>query len=96
MHLVGRKWVFRLQYNLDGTVQIYKVRLVARGFQQTPGIDYFETFNPAVKDAKISLILSLVVQFDWDVKQIDINNVFSNGDLEEQAYMLQLDGFITD
>lgn len=67
---------------------------MAKGFQQTPRVDYFETFNQVVKAATIKIILCLAVHFNWDIQQIDINNVFLNGDLEEQVYMYQPEGFM--
>ncbi|XP_031269063.1 uncharacterized protein LOC116127555 [Pistacia vera] len=63
MNIVGNKWVFRTKYNADadGTLQKYKARLVAKGFQQTPGLDYFETFSPVIKPSTIRIVLTLVV-----------------------------------
>lgn len=57
INIVGCKWVFRIKHNSDGTIQRYKARLVAQGFNQTPGIDYHETFSPVIKPPTIRLIL---------------------------------------
>lgn len=81
MYLVGYEQVFTVKYNPDGTIQRYKSRLVAKGFQRITKVDYFETFSSVVKAATITL--SLTVHFGQDVQQIDINNVFLNRDLEE-------------
>ncbi|KAH9699463.1 retrovirus-related pol polyprotein from transposon RE1 [Citrus sinensis] len=93
--LVGCKWVFRTKYNTDGTVSKYKARLVAKGFHQTAGVDYSETFSPVVKSSTVRVILSLAVIKGWKVRQIDVNNAFLNGDLSENVYMTQPEGFVT-
>ncbi|KAK9204194.1 hypothetical protein WN943_014452 [Citrus x changshan-huyou] len=83
--VVGCKWVFRIKYNADGSISEYKARLVANGFHQTPGIDYFETFSPVVKQSTMRIVLSLAVMKNWKIRQIDINNAFLNGQLNEDA-----------
>ena len=90
--VVGCKWVFRIKYNADGSISEYKARLVANGFHQTPGIDYFETFSPVVKQSTMRIVLSLAVMKSWKIRQIDINNVFLNGQLN--VYMFQPEGFV--
>lgn len=71
-----------------------KSRLVAKGYHQRPGIDYHDTFSPVIKHASIRLVLGLAVAHDWPLKQLDINNVFLQGDLDEEVYMTQPPGFI--
>ena len=94
MKIVDHKWVFRTKYHADGSVQRYKARLVAKGFQQTPGVDFFETFSPVIKPCTIRVIFTLAVTYKWDIQQIDINNAFLNGDLQEVVYMTQPVGFV--
>ncbi|KAH9677665.1 retrovirus-related pol polyprotein from transposon RE1 [Citrus sinensis] len=93
-HVVGNKWVYRIKYNTDGSVAKYKARLVAKGFQQVAGINYFETFSPVVKSATVRVILSLAVMNQWRIRQVDVNNAFLNGELTEEVFMSQPDGFI--
>lgn len=93
MNIVGSKWVFRVKKNIDCSFQRCKARLVAKGFHQNAGIDYGETFNPVVKASTIRVIFTIVVTENWVVRQLDINNAFLNGDLQEVAYMQQPEGF---
>ena len=92
--VVQCKWVFRTKLKVDGLLDKYKARLVAKGFQQTPGVDFSETFSPVVKASTICIVFTLAVSRGWDIQQIDINNVFLNGDLHEEVFMSQPDGFV--
>lgn len=85
--------MFRTKYNTDGSISKYKARLIAKGFHQTVGIDYSETFSPVVKSSTVRVVLSIVVMQGWKVRQIDVNNAFLNGDLIEDVYMIQPEGF---
>ena len=92
--IVGNKWVFRVKQNSDGSIAKYKARLVAKGFQQTKGINYFERFSPVIKASTVRVILSLAVMHRWMIRQVDVSNAFLNGDLTEDVYMCQPEGFV--
>lgn len=85
--IVRSKWVLTKKYNLDGSLNKYKARLVAEGFTQTYGIEYQETFAPVVKFNTINVLLSLAANLDWPLFQLDVKNAFLNGELEEEVYM---------
>jgi len=93
---VGCKWLFKNIYHADGSFHRHKARLVAKGFSQTAGCDYYETYSPVVKPSTIRLVLTHAVSANWVVRQIDINNAFLNGDLQEDVYMHQPPGFVLD
>lgn len=93
LNVVGNKWIFRIKRNADGSIQRYKARLVAKGFHQSPGIDFFQTFSPVVKASTIRVVLSLAVSKGWTLRQLDFNNSFLNGTLDEVVYMTQPPGY---
>lgn len=77
--IVGCKWVLTVKSKANGTVEKYKARLVAEGFTQTHGIDYHETFAPVAKINSIQVLLSLVINANWPLYQLNVKNVFLNG-----------------
>ncbi|GAA0184851.1 transmembrane signal receptor [Lithospermum erythrorhizon] len=79
---VGCKWIFTVKYNKKGEIDIYKARLVSKGFTQTYGIDFSETFAPVAKLNTVRVLLSLATNLDWELHQLEIKNAFLNGDLE--------------
>jgi len=87
--MIGCKWVFKNKFNTDKSFQRHKVRLVAKGVIQTKCFDCYETFSPLVKSTTIRVILTFFVLSRWPIRQIDIDNVFLKGDLEEKIYMQQ-------
>lgn len=94
MSLITSKWIYKTKYKPDGSIERHKARLVARGFQQTPGVDYKETFSPVIKPCTIRIVFTLAVTRGWTIQQIDINNAFLHGQLQESVYMNQPQGFV--
>jgi hypothetical protein len=92
-NIIDCKWVYNIKRKVDGSLDGYKARLVAKGFKQQYGIDYEETFSPVVKSATIRVILSLVVSRGWMIRQLDVQNAFLHGYLEEEIYMHQPPGY---
>ena len=90
----GCKWVFKKKLRPDGTIEKYKARLVAKGYTQKEGEDFFDTYSPVVRLTTIRVLLSLAASHGLLVHQMDVKTAFLNGELEEEIYMEQPDGFI--
>ncbi|MCO5582313.1 hypothetical protein L7F22_036207 [Adiantum nelumboides] len=83
------KWLYKLKFNKEGKVDRYKAQMVAKGFAQQHGLDYDETYAPIAKMSSSRLLISLASIVKWKLKQVDVNNAFLNGLLEEEVYMQQ-------
>ncbi|KAA0063422.1 Retrovirus-related Pol polyprotein from transposon TNT 1-94 [Cucumis melo var. makuwa] len=86
-HALGCKWVYKVKYHADGTVDKYKARLVTKGYGQQEDIDFLDTFSPVAKIVTVKVLLSLTASFGWSLCQMDVNNAFLNSDLFEEVYM---------
>ena len=85
--------MFTVKVNSEGCIARLKVRLVAKGYAQTYGVDYSNTFSPIAKMTSVRLFISLATAYNWDLHQLDIRNVFLHGDLQE-VYKEQPLGFV--
>ena len=92
--VVGCKWVFKLKRKVDGSIERYKARLVATGYSQVEGIDFHEIFSPVVKLVSIRTVLALTVLLNLESEQLDVKTTFLHGDLNEEIYMEQPEGFV--
>lgn len=90
---IGCRWIFKIKQNVDGSLNHYKSRLVAKGSHKKQGFNFSKTFSTIVKPTTIRMVLLIVVSKGWDIFQLDVKNVFLNGSLNEEINMLQPPGF---
>nr|GEV62097.1 ribonuclease H-like domain-containing protein [Tanacetum cinerariifolium] len=93
VNVVRSMWLFKHKFKADGSLSMYKARLVANERSQQHGIDCDETFSLVVKPPTIRIVLSLAVSHDWSIHQLDVN-AFLHGHLFETVYMHQPPGFV--
>ncbi|KAH9290269.1 hypothetical protein KI387_034386, partial [Taxus chinensis] len=86
------KWVFRVK-DEEGGKKRYKAQLVVKGFAQKQGIDFDEIFSPVVKVTSIRTVLGIVAVEDLHLEQLDVKTAFLHGDLKEELYMQQPEGY---
>eukprot|EP00253_Pinus_taeda_P014985 PITA_14985 len=83
----------QIKHGVDGSVEKYKVRFVARGFSQKEGIGYDDIFAPVARYTTICSVISLVVSQGWNLHQMDVKTVFLHGSIKEEFYVEQPEGF---
>jgi hypothetical protein len=92
--VVTSKWIYKIKHATDGSVEKYKVIFVARGFSQVEGVDYDETFAPLARYTSIRIIISLAASMGWKLHQMDVKTISLNGEIDEEVYIEQLEGFM--
>lgn len=89
------KWIFKRKEGISPTeLARYKTSLVAKGYSQILGIDFNDVFSPVVKHSSIRTLLSIVAIHDYELEQLDVKTAFLHGELEEDIYLDQLEGFV--
>lgn len=91
---IGVKWIFKTKLNESWKVEKFKVRLVAKGYAQRYGVDYTKVFAPVTRLDTMRVLLALVAQRGWEVYQLDMKSAFLHGELKEEVFVQQPEGFV--
>jgi hypothetical protein len=91
---IGGKWVLRIKRGADGEIIKFKARFVAQGFLQRYGVDYVDTYAPVARIPSIRIIIALTAHHDWELHHMDVKSAYLNGDLDEEIYMHQPEGYV--
>lgn len=91
---IGRTWLYKSNFNTDGSIDKYKARLVAKIYSQTQGIHYDYTFALVAKLNTIRIMIALATKHNWKMHQLDVKSVLLNGELKEEVYLVQPKGFV--
>ncbi|KAI3731774.1 hypothetical protein L1987_62963 [Smallanthus sonchifolius] len=91
---LGSKWIFKRKMRVDGSIDKFKARLVIQGFRQKEGIDFFDTYAPVARISTIRFLIALASVQNLIIHQMDVKTAFLNGELDEEVYMKQPEGFV--
>jgi hypothetical protein len=91
---VGCKWIFKKKLKPDGTIDKYKVRLVAKGFTQKEGEDFFYSYSPITRLTTTCVVVELAASHGLLIHQMDVKTIFLNRELDDEIYMQQPNGFV--
>ncbi|GKD34742.1 retrovirus-related pol polyprotein from transposon TNT 1-94 [Tanacetum coccineum] len=92
--VITLKWIYKVKLDELGGILKNKARLVARGYRQEEGIDFEESFAPVARLEAIRIFLAFAAHMNMVVYQMDVKTAFLNGNLREEVYVSQSDGFV--
>jgi hypothetical protein len=91
--VVTSTWIYKIKFSTDGSIEKCKAKFVAIGFSEKEGINYDKTFALIVRYNSIRVIISLASILGWKLHQMDVKTCFLNGEIEEEVYIKEPEGF---
>ena len=91
---IGVKWIYKIKRNSTVEITRHKARLVAKGYSKKRGKDFDEVFSPDARIESIQLVIALEAQLKWNSHHLDVKSAFLSGEIEEEIYVNQSEGFI--
>jgi hypothetical protein len=88
------KWVYTIKLTPSGAIDRFKARLVAKGFTQVYQRDYFDTYSPVIDIMSFFYMFAWAIARNYNIIQVDVKTAFLYGDLDEEIYMTQPEGFV--
>ncbi|GKE15821.1 retrovirus-related pol polyprotein from transposon TNT 1-94 [Tanacetum coccineum] len=92
--IIALKWIYKVKLDEYGDVLKNKARLLAKGYRQEEGIDFEESFAPVARIEPIRIFIANAASKNMTIYQMDVKTVFLNGELKEEVYVSQLEGFV--
>jgi len=92
--VISLKWLYKIKYNEDGSIQKYKAQLVGKVYSQQLGINFNETFAPVVCVETVRTVPVIAAQLKLQVFQPHVKSAFLNGELEEEVYVEKPQGYM--
>lgn len=92
--VIGCKWIFKKKIGAYCNLKRYKARLVSKGYSQRKGVDFNEIFSLVAELTSIRFFLSIIVSYDFEIEKMDVKTTFLHGNLDEEIYTRQPDGFV--
>ncbi|GJU56318.1 retrovirus-related pol polyprotein from transposon TNT 1-94 [Tanacetum coccineum] len=92
--IIALKWIYKVKLDEYGDVLKNKARLVAKGYRQEEGIDFEESFSPIARIEAIRIFIANAASKNMTIYQMDVKTTFFNGELKEEVYVSQPEGFV--
>ncbi|GJW54434.1 retrovirus-related pol polyprotein from transposon TNT 1-94 [Tanacetum coccineum] len=92
--IIALKWIYKVKLDEYGDVLKNKARLVAKGYRQEEGIDFEESFAPVARIEAIRIFIANAASKNMTIYQMDVKTAFLNGELKEEVYVSQPEGFV--
>lgn len=85
--------MYKIKHRVDVTIEKFKAKLVAKGYNQVADIDYIDNFSPVTKLVTVRVLLTIATTFTWLIHQVDVNNALLHGFVVDDLYLIPLEGY---